>query len=98
MALHNLHQQCLPPSTVGTNGVVDGTNDYDQDYAIFQQHTYLIQSLEDHYSGSLVMMRITGCARLVCLCQCIPQYLKLIADQDTDPVYEVISIIKHELE
>ena len=43
VALHNLHLQCLPPSTVGTNGVVDGTNYYDQDYAIFQQHTYLIQ-------------------------------------------------------
>ncbi len=42
----------------------------------------LVQMIESHYQNSLLMMKIDGCASLVCLHEHAPQNLKLVAPND----------------
>ena len=68
-----------------------------QENSYRHRRAVLLQMLESHFQNNLLVMKIDGCASLVCLREHAPQNLKLVTANDADPVADVVKIISDEV-
>lgn len=53
--------------------------------------------LQSHFGKKLVVMKVTGCANLICLQENLPSNLQLEEANDYDPISDVVKIIAGEI-
>lgn len=72
-------------------------NNFSQEQKNRPKRAQLVQMLESHFKEDLLVMRISGCASLLCLRDHVPENLKLVSATDSDPVSDVIKTIRREV-
>lgn len=56
------------------------------------------RNLKNHYGRVLLVLKIHGCASILCFREHVPDLLKLVAADDSNPVTEVVKLISSEMQ
>ena len=99
---HNFLDSAEGPSTSTTDGVnihqrnsgVTGDTEMDRNR---NDRTLLIRRLEKHLGDSLIVLRVNGCASIICFRKYLPETLKLVEGNDNDEVTELAKKITAEV-
>ena len=94
----NFLNSAEPPSTSTSAGVsnsgVTGDNEMDRNR---NDRALLIRRLEQHLGDSLIVLRVNGCASIICFRKHLPETLKLVEANDNDEVTELAKKITAEV-
>ena len=94
----NFLNSAEPPSTstsaAVSNSGVTGDNEMDRNR---NDRALLIRRLEQHLGDSLIVLRVNGCASIICFRKHLPETLKLVEANDNDEVTELAKKITAEV-